>query len=152
MKLLYIFWVPSNCCHSTVIITIKLNDKNNLVQPSCCFAFHILQSYLKKNFLNFKICYHIQCCFPVTSLFVPHTILPNAGIYIRMSTRQVIQNFSKIIHMVKIFSGYSSHFINKFSSLERKEDRLKNVTNETKSPCSLTLPWGMSTTEWSGIR
>jgi len=52
MELLYIFLVPLNCCHSTVIITIKLNDKNNLMQPSCCFAFYILQSYLKKTLIS----------------------------------------------------------------------------------------------------
>jgi len=52
-------------------------------------------------------------------------LLHNVGIYIRVSTRQVIQNFIKVRHMVKIFSGYSSHSISKFSSLERKENRLK---------------------------
>lgn len=52
-------------------------------------------------------------------------LLPNVGIYIRVSTRQALQNFIKVRQMVKIFSGYSSHFLSKFSFLERKENRLK---------------------------
>jgi hypothetical protein len=88
---------------------IKLNDKNNFMQPSCCLAFYILQSYLKK-LRNFKDLLPYTMLLSLHKFVCTTLLLPNVGIYIRVSTRHVLQKVQENQHGLKV-NGIHQPFV-----------------------------------------